>query len=152
MLPAMGILDGNWVELLDRALDIAHRCHRGQRDKAGMPYLLHVTEVVCGCRGNLPAMVVAALHDCVEDGGTSLEALAKEGFPAPILEAVEALTRRTDEPWEAYLGRVKSVALARRVKRADLESNLEVRRLTEVDARAAARLERYRKAWEELAE
>ncbi len=140
------------MDLLEQALDLAARCHRGQRDKGGFPYLLHVVEVVRGCRGNPEAMVVAALHDCVEDGGMSLEALAREGFPAWVLAAVDALTRREGEAWEVYLERVKEDRLARRVKRADLESNLDVRRLAEVDARSAMRLERYRRAWEDLAD
>lgn len=152
MLPAMGLTDGGWADLLEKALDIAIECHRGRRDKGGAPYLLHVVEVVRGCRGNPEAMVVAALHDCVEDGGTSLDALARQGFPSTVLVAVDALTRREGEAWEAYLERVKLDSLARRVKRADLESNLDVRRLAEVDGRAAARLERYRKAWAELAD
>lgn len=152
MLSSMDEAGCGRMDLLERALDIAVRCHRGQRDKGGFPYLLHVVEVVRGCRGNPEAMVVAALHDCVEDGGTSLETLAGEGFPAWVLGAVDALTRREGETWEAYLERVKRDPLARRVKRADLESNLDVRRLPQVEARSAMRLERYRKAWEELAD
>ncbi|MEN9355268.1 MAG: hypothetical protein RL318_2593 [Fibrobacterota bacterium] len=137
-----------WLEL---ALDMAFAGHRGQCDRGGSPYILHVFEVIQGCKGNAWAMVVAALHDLVEDGAASLADLTDAGFPAVVVEAVDALSRRKGESWDDYLGRVKGNSLARRVKRADLESNLDVRRLRDVGETSLERLERYRKAWQELA-
>ena len=77
--------------------------------------------------------------------------LKEQGFPAHIVEGVDALTRRDGEAYEDAIERAAGNGLARKVKIADLESNLDVRRLTQVTAADIGRLERYTKAWKRLA-
>ncbi len=136
--------------LLDKALRLAVHAHAGHVDRAGSPYLLHVLQVVDRCRDDLSAATVAALHDVVEDSTLTLRDLREQGFPAVVIEAVDALTRREGEAYEDAIERVMPVPLARRVKLADLESNMDVRRLAQVSPADIGRLERYRKAWERL--
>jgi len=136
--------------LLDRALRVAIESHAGQTDRAGAPYILHVLQVLAGCRPDPDAMVAAALHDVVEDTPKTLDDLRLEGFPDRIIEAVDALTRRDGETYEDFIERVARVPLARKVKLADLQHNMDVRRLPHVGPSEAARLERYRLAWTRL--
>lgn len=109
---------------LERALAIACEAHKGQVDKAGEPYVLHVLRVVLAVEGE-DERTVAALHDVVEKNPEwTLERIAVESFPPEIVEAVDALTRRPGESEEAFLARATAEPLARAVKRADVADNL----------------------------
>jgi (p)ppGpp synthase/HD superfamily hydrolase len=136
--------------MLDRALRLAVQIHSGHADRGGRPYLLHVLQVVSACRDDLDAAVVAALHDVVEDSNLTLRELREQGFSPAIVDAVDALTRRDGEAYEDAIERAARNPLARKVKVADLESNLDVRRLSQVTASDIGRLERYTKAWKRL--
>ena len=134
---------------LEEALSFAIEAHRGQKDKAGAPYILHVLRVMM----QMPdehAMMAAALHDVVEDTPHTLDALRAAGFPEPVVEAVDGLTRREGESYAAFVERASAHPIARRVKLADLEDNMDVRRLRHLTDADLARLQRYRDAWESL--
>ncbi|MFN8585535.1 MAG: GTP pyrophosphokinase [Dehalococcoidia bacterium] len=134
---------------LDTALAIAVEAHRGQVDKAGQPYILHPLRVMA--RVSTPAeRLVAVLHDVVEDSPTTLDDLRAAGFPEEVVRAVDFLTRREDETYEAFIERVTGDPLARRVKLADLEDNMTLTRLNELDDRAVERLGRYLRAYRRL--
>ncbi|MBX7110646.1 MAG: GTP pyrophosphokinase [Dehalococcoidia bacterium] len=134
---------------LDTALAIAVEAHRGQVDKAGQPYILHPLRVMA--RVSAPAeRLVAVLHDVVEDSPTTLDDLRAAGFPEEVVRAVDFLTRREDETYEAFIERVTGDPLARRVKLADLEDNMTLTRLNELDDRAVERLGRYLRAYRRL--
>lgn len=137
---------------LDRALRLCVQVHSGHVDRAGSPYILHVLEVVSLCRGDHQAATVAALHDVVEDSTLSIRDLREQGFSAAVVDAVDALTRREGESYEDSIERVAKVPLARKVKLADLESNMDLRRLSQVTTSDLGRLDRYRRAWKRLSE
>jgi (p)ppGpp synthase/HD superfamily hydrolase len=112
------------MSTLERALAIACDAHKGQVDKAGEPYILHVLRVVLAVDG-IDERMVAALHDVVEKNDEwTLERIAVESFPPEIVEAVDALTRRPDENEEAFTARATAEPLAQAVKRADVADNL----------------------------
>lgn len=69
-----------------------------------------------------------------------------------MVDAVDALTRREGESYEDSIERVAKVPLARKVKLADLESNMDLRRLSQVTTSDLGRLDRYRRAWKRLSE
>jgi (p)ppGpp synthase/HD superfamily hydrolase len=142
--------ESNSEHLFDKAMRLAVHAHAGHVDRAGKPYLLHVLQVVGGCGDDLMASTVAALHDVVEDSALTLRDLKEQGFPQAVVDAVDALTRREGEAYEDCIERVSKNVLATKVKRSDLLSNLDVRRLTQVTTADTSRLERYRKAWERL--
>ncbi len=134
---------------LEDALALAAQAHRGQRDKAGQPYILHPLRVMARLTTETER-VVALLHDVVEDTPYTLERLRELGYGEDVLEALARLTRRADEDYAAFIERVRPHPLARRVKLADLEDNMDVRRLLAVTPRDAERLARYRAAWSRL--
>jgi (p)ppGpp synthase/HD superfamily hydrolase len=137
------------VPTLEDAIALAVEAHRGQRDKAGQTYILHPLRVMMRLEGEAERMV-AVLHDVVEDSSYTLERLRELGYPEEVLGALERLTKREGETYEAFIERVLPHPLARRVKLADLEDNMDVRRLPAVTAKDAERLARYRAAWSRL--
>ncbi|AKJ01043.1 HD domain-containing protein [Archangium gephyra] len=136
---------------LEDAIALAVEAHRGQRDKAGQTYILHPLRVMMRLETDTERMV-AILHDVVEDSPWTLERLRGLGYPEEVLGALDCLTKREGESYEAFIERVLPHPLARRVKRADLEDNMDVRRLPAVTAKDAERLARYRAAWARLQE
>jgi (p)ppGpp synthase/HD superfamily hydrolase len=94
--------------------------------------------------------MVALLHDVVEDTPYTLERLRELGYGEEVLGALERLTKAEGEDYAAFIERVRPHPLARRVKLADLEDNMDVRRLPAVTAKDAERLARYRAAWARL--
>jgi (p)ppGpp synthase/HD superfamily hydrolase len=136
---------------LEDAISLAVEAHRGQKDKAGQPYILHPLRVMMRLETD-EERTVAILHDVVEDTPWTLERLRGRGYPEGVLAALDALTRREGETYEAFIERLRPHALARRVKLADLEDNMDVRRLAAVTPKDAERLARYRAAWTRLRE
>jgi len=126
------------------ARTLAIRAHRGQVDKAGEDYYLaHVSDVAYRVGEDPLDRTVAYLHDIVEDTPWTLDALAHIGFLCTgILNSIDAITHRPGEPRDDYYGRVKANPRARRVKLADIASNLDPDRLDLLDEATAARLVR----------
>jgi (p)ppGpp synthase/HD superfamily hydrolase len=136
---------------LEDAIALAVEAHRGQRDKAGQTYILHPLRVMMRLETENERMA-AILHDVVEDTPYTLERLRELGYPEEVLGALDCLTKREGESYEAFIERVRPHPLARRVKLADLEDNMDVRRLLAVGPRETERLARYRAAWARLKE
>lgn len=133
---------------LEKAISIALAAHAGQTDKAGAPYVLHPLRMMLRMQ-NETEMMAAVLHDVVEDGpGWTLERLAQEGMPAAVIEAVASLTKRPDEEadYEKFIRRASAHPVARRVKIADLEDNMNLQRIANPTEKDFARLEKYRSA------
>ncbi|HYH96125.1 GTP pyrophosphokinase [Hyalangium sp.] len=136
---------------LEDAIALAVEAHRGQRDKAGQSYILHPLRVMMRLETEAERMA-AILHDVVEDTPYTLERLRELGYPEEVLGALDCLTKRDGETYEAFIERVRPHPLARRVKLADLEDNMDVRRLLTVGTKETERLARYRAAWARLKE
>jgi (p)ppGpp synthase/HD superfamily hydrolase len=134
---------------VEDALALAVEAHRGQKDKAGQTYILHPLRVMMRLETDAERMA-AILHDVVEDTPYTLERLRELGYPEEVLGALDCLTKREGESYEAFVERILPHPLARRVKMADLEDNMDVRRLPAVGAKEAERLTRYRAAWARL--
>jgi hypothetical protein len=90
------------------------------------------------------------LHDVVEDCDVTLDELRALGYPEREVKAIDALTRREGESYEQFIDRLAPNPLARKVKLADIEHNMNVRRLATVDDGARERLDRYLRAWRRL--
>lgn len=139
------------IPTLEDAIALAVEAHRGQRDKAGQTYVLHPLRLMLRLDTEAERMT-AVLHDVVEDSPYTLERLRGLGYPEAVLSALDCLTRREGETYEAFIERIRPHALARRVKLADLEDNMDVRRLPAVTSKDVERLSRYRAAWSRLKE
>src|SRR6516162_276932 len=118
----------NELDLLENAIVIAVGAHRGQRDRYGAPYILHPLRVM-GRVNSVTEKMVAILHDVVEDTKWTLEDLKREGFPNSVLAALDCVTKQEGEDYEEFVERSRSNPLARSVKLADLEDNMDLRRL-----------------------
>jgi guanosine-3',5'-bis(diphosphate) 3'-pyrophosphohydrolase len=82
-------------ELLQRALEIAEKAHKGQKRASGEPYINHCKAVASIlAEMHVPPVVVAAglLHDTVEDTTVDLKDLKRE-FGKEIFDLVQALTK-----------------------------------------------------------
>lgn len=134
---------------LEDAILLALEAHRGQKDKGGEPYILHALRVMLRMTTEHERSA-AVLHDVVEDAGIGLADLRREGYPEPIVEAIDCLTRREGESYEAFITRLEPNPLARKVKLADLHDNMDLRRIPDPQQQDHQRLERYRRAWMEL--
>ncbi len=136
---------------LAKAIAIAARVHLTQRDKGGGAYVLHPLRVM-NAQATEPARIAGVLHDVVEDGiGWTPERLAREGFSTAVIEAVQHLTKVEGEDYDAFVDRAASNAIARAVKRADLEDNMDLRRLGTLLENDVKRLEKYHRNWRKLA-
>jgi (p)ppGpp synthase/HD superfamily hydrolase len=136
-------------DMLETALALAVEKHRGQRDKAGAPYVLHPIRMML--RFTDPAaQVVALLHDVVEDCDVTLDDLRQHGFPETVVSGVLAMTRDPAESYEAFIERAAAHPIARQVKLADVEDNLDLRRLNALTDRDVKRLGRYLAARQRL--
>ena len=114
-----------------KALDLSSWKHRDQKDKAGKPYFGHVARVSNACKTS-PAKVVALLHDVIEDTDVTPAQMEELGFSEYIIKAVSCLTHQEGESYEDFIKRAAKNPIAREVKIADLEDNMDVRRLCEV--------------------
>lgn len=146
--------------LINKAWGIAINAHKGQKDKGGNDYFeSHVIDVfekmapVVDNDGKYtcdPPKIIALLHDVVEDTGWTLGMLREQGFSKRIIEAVDCLTRRDGESYDDFIKRLKPDRIARYVKIADLENNMDIRRLNEITDADVERLRRYLKAYKYL--
>ena len=96
------------------------------------------------------AKIVALLHDTIEDTDVTAPYLLEQGFPREIVDAVLSVTRREDESYDDYVRRASANSIGREVKRADLEDNMDLRRLNELTDSDVARLRKYLRAWHYL--
>lgn len=127
-------------ELLAEAIDLAVTHHTGQYDKSGMPYILHPLRVMDRVRRLTKThMIVAVLHDCVEDTKLTLEYI-REHFGDTVADAVDAITHRKNEPKKEYWERVKNNHWAKAVKLEDIHDNMRFERLSQLDEPTRERL------------
>lgn len=133
------------MSIVERAKAIAHRAHAGQVDKAGRPYIEHVSRVAAAVSDDPEAEAVAWLHDVLEDCPGFVSDL--EAFPAHIRRAVIRLTRYPQDKPADYYGDIRRYHVTLRVKLADIADNADEARLALLDEKTAARLRRkYAKA------
>lgn len=130
---------------LETAIALAVAAHQGQRDKSGAPYILHPLRVMFRLETE-EERIVAVLHDVLEDTPHTRASLEEKGFAPHLLDALELLTKREGERYDDFIARLAPNPLARRVKLADLEDNMDVRRLSSVQPKDAVRLEKYLRA------
>ena len=136
-------------EIYKHAERIAVEAHKGQKDKSGEDYVFHPIRVAEKCK-NINAKVVALLHDTIEDTDVTAEYLKNEGFPEEIISAVLSVTKQEGESYEDFVHRASENPIGKEVKIADLEDNMDIRRLKDITDEDVARLRKYLKAWNYL--
>lgn len=139
---------------LERAIQIAAEVHAGQTDKAGAPYILHPLRLMFKVKSE-PAKMVAVLHDVIEDcepkESWTFERLAAEGFSIEVIEALKCVTKVHDEEgYDEFIDRAMNNDIAREVKLADLEDNMNLLRLNVLNEKSLERLAKYHRSWKRL--
>jgi (p)ppGpp synthase/HD superfamily hydrolase len=107
---------------LDKAIAFAVHAHAGQKDKAGVDYILHPIRVMLAMTKDVDR-IVAVLHDVVEDCGVTNSEI-EVGFGKVVSDAVDAISHREGEGYPDYWRRVANNPIATRVKLADSNDNL----------------------------
>ncbi len=134
---------------LERALEIASKAHKGQKDKAGTPYILHPLHVMMQMDDDV-SRIAAVLHDVVEDSDLTLEDLSREGFSNEVLSVVDGLTWRGNEEYEDYISRLSKNPISLKIKITDLEHNMDLRRIRNPTQKDLDRTRKYHMAWKKL--
>lgn len=110
------------IEAKAKALALQYHKHQKHGND---PYIKHLEGVASlVAEAGRDARTVALLHDIVEDTDMTLKGLITEGFPFQVIDAVDCLTHRKSQTYEAYIHRCGSHDLSRLVKIADLTYNL----------------------------
>lgn len=140
-----------YTELTKNAVKIMFEAHRDQVDKSGLPYVFHPWHVAESMTDELSA-AAALLHDVVEDTDMTPDDLRARGIPEPVLEALALLTHEDGVDYDAYVDRIATNAIARRVKMSDLQHNMDLTRMApaDPDEDALQRVEKYQRNYEKL--
>lgn len=140
--------------MLDKAISIAAQAFEGVHDKGGRPYILHCLHVMNRVKhlGD-QAMIVAVLHDLIEDTAWTAEQLLKEGFDDRTVKLIVMVTRLEDEDYEKdYIPRVSLNPITREIKLADLRHNSDPMRMRGITPKDNDRLAKYFRAYNYLEE
>lgn len=130
---------------LTNAITLAATMHKGQYDKGGNPYILHPLRVMLNATDD-DTRIVAVLHDIVEDTEMTLEGLRELKFSNSVIDAIDHLSRRTEESYDDFIDRVKLNPLVTQVKIWDIEDNSDVSRLNCISVNDRQRLNKYSRA------
>ncbi|MCM1959241.1 guanosine-3',5'-bis(diphosphate) 3'-pyrophosphohydrolase [Acinetobacter modestus] len=129
---------------IEQAISLASKQHEGQVDKANAPYILHPLRVML----NVPTIehkIVAVLHDILEDTETTIEDLYQFGFQQHIIDAIVALTKKQGETRLEAAQRARQNPIARVVKLADINDNMDLSRIQSPTVKDFERLKEYQK-------
>ncbi len=130
-----------------QAYKIARAAHSGQVDKAGVDYLNHPVTVASNVGEDISAIIIALLHDVVEDAGLTFDYLEKNvPLTAEEISALKLLTHDKNIPYADYIEKIKTNKLAAKVKIADLKHNSDLSRLPNVTEKDLQRVEKYKAA------
>jgi len=141
------------MNMLAKAIQIAATAHLNQEDKSGKPYILHPLWVMNAVRHlGEDYMIVAVLHDVLEDTDWLPNDLKNEGFSTDIITALSLLIHVHSDPYEEYIKKLSFHPIAREIKLRDLEHNSRITRLKGLRKKDFDRLEKYHKAYTYLLE
>ena len=147
--------------IVQSAADIASQLHRGQKDKAGVDYFTGHLSAVAKMGNTWQEQVVGYLHDASEDTPNSVEEvlnLLDEKLESPLSEAdreelataLRLLNHHLSPDRETYIQRIKSNALAMKVKLHDLTHNMDLSRIPNPTQKDYERVERYKSEYDYL--
>ena len=141
------------LKLIRRAYDFAKSKHGEQLRRSGEPYIIHPVQVayILSTLGLDESTICAALlHDVIEDTDVTEDYLLKIGLSKRIVDAVIALTRSEDIDYQEYIKNLGSNPLAKEVKLADLEHNMDLKRLPTLEEKDLERNRKYQIAYHYL--
>lgn len=136
-------------EMLNKAIKLAQKAHKGQTDKFGTPYIGHVMRVMNAGKTydeKMVGVLHAILEDCPE---ITEETLKEEGFSEEVIFAIKCITKTADDmDYTEFIRQTEQSALAVSVKINDLEDNMNLTRFTHtLTDRDMKRLNKYLTAY-----
>ena len=156
-------MDMTDVQLIG-AIKLAYDAHECQRDKAGVPYFMHVMRVMKNSssyyRGTdiRRLQIAAVLHDIIEDTDMTFEKIGDLFKDELLVEVLKLVTKGEYENYADYLYRMKTAenkrasAIAQAIKLADLTDNSDRNRLTNITAVDERRFKKYVLAYRYISE
>lgn len=150
------------VEL--NAVHLIEKYFKDKKDKGGNDYFTHLWTVAMEVKKEAykevndknsskgifyqKAVIVALLHDILEDTDCTEDELREIGCDDEIIEAIKSVTRSKDEQYYFdFIERASKNDIGRLVKKYDLENNMDVRRLKTFGDYEQKRLKKYWYAW-----
>ena len=110
-----------YTEMTIMAMKIAYDAHSGQLDYNDVPYIFHPYHLAEQMDDEI-SCTVALLHDVVEDTSLTFADL-EQIFPKQVVEIVMLLTHDEKVDYFDYIRKIKTSAIATKVKLADIEHN-----------------------------
>lgn len=139
-------------EMIQKTVCFIFEAHKGQKDKAGVPYVFHPMHVASSVGEDRDYILTALLHDVLEDTDRTLEDIRNLGISKQVQEALVLLTHDPQIPYMEYIYSLKDNPICAAVKKADLRHNMDLGRLETIKEKDRKRLEKYREAYGVLAE
>ncbi|MBC3832295.1 GTP pyrophosphokinase [Undibacterium amnicola] len=134
------------MSTLATAIEFATRAHAGRVGEDGDPEIFHSMRVMLRLQDELERQTAI-----IEDAGKTSDELRAAGFAEEVVLAIETLTGRTGETYDAYIQRVIQHPLATRVKQADVAEHASVVSKMPVNDEQIARMGNYQRARATLA-
>jgi (p)ppGpp synthase/HD superfamily hydrolase len=134
---------------LAEAMSLATEAHKEQYDKSGAAYILHSLRIMHRMHTETE-QIVGVLHDIIGYTPITLQSLKDKGYSQEVIDALDHLTRREGERYDDFIKRCRKNPIALKVKIADLEDNMDIRRLDKVTESDLERLNRFLVAWRYL--
>lgn len=117
---------------------------KDQLDKSGIPYVFHPFHVAEQMNTE-DEVIVALLHDLIEDTDVTIEEIKNMNFSESVVEALTLLTHDEGQDYYEYIKSIAKNEIAVKVKIADLKHNMDLNRLNEVTGDDLKRVEKYKK-------
>lgn len=136
---------------VEKAIEIAIKGHKDQKDKSGLPYILHPLRVMLKMHLE-EEMIPAVLHDILEDTSIDENQLLAAEIPKESIAIVKLLTKNKGDDYLEYIQRIKKDRVAAKIKLADITDNIDIMRLPKIDNEDIARFNHYLKALKILSE
>lgn len=130
---------------LEKAIELATRFHRGQRDKQGNDYIQHPLRMMM-LSEDPRVQQAAVLHDVLEDTAATLQDLIEAGVDLEACEAVQLLTHQREMSYADYIVLLQRNPIARAAKLLDLQDNYRLDRVAYREGyehEDRARIEKY---------
>ena len=141
------------AEILRNVREFVCILFTGIVDKGGHPYINHLFAVENGVFNSTECRIVALLHDVLEDTDKTEDDLKMLGVPGYLIGSVKRLTRLEGVSYNDYIDKLleSNDFIALRVKKADLEHNMDIRRIHNPSKKDYDRVEkRYKPVYEKV--
>jgi len=134
---------------INKALNLMYEAHKGQKDKGNIPYVFHPYHIAEQMNTE-DEIIVALLHDVIEDTKITLEDIKSYGFNNNILEALKVITHDKNINYIDYINKISKNKLATKIKIRDLKHNIDLSRIPNPTEEDYNRVNQYKKALEIL--